>query len=203
MLCTLSCLAFVCLITDCVLALSHCTRKPSSLFIGWAFTRGSEKELETGCLCGWGCDSEPDLVSDMWVGGGVWSWTPKQGHCQPGCSDSLQQKVAWALQREQRCPRPRSPATGPHAQTVLQHHSQLHALASPLVGFKTPAAPTQAGRLIPRHGMMLQLIPVVVGNDGERQRRVYKAQQTPAKQPHRGRGRNILVGADFSVLWGS
>lgn len=113
MLCMLSCLAFVCLITDCVLALSHCIRKPSSLFIGWAFTRGSEKELETGCLCGWGCDSEPDLVSDMWVGGGIWSWTPKQGHCQPGCSDSLQQKVAWALQREQRCLRPRSPATGP------------------------------------------------------------------------------------------
>lgn len=62
-----------------------------------------------------------------------------------------------------------------------------------------PAAPTQAGRLIPRHGMMLWLIPSVAGNDGERQRRVYKAQQTPAEQPHRGGGRNILVGADSSV----
>lgn len=38
----------LCLFNNCVLALSHRIHKPGNLFLGWAVTRASEKELGAG-----------------------------------------------------------------------------------------------------------------------------------------------------------
>lgn len=57
----------------CFLTVSHCVHEPGTLFLGWAFTRCSEKELGAGLLCGWGCDVEPGEITT-----GVWPQALKQ-----------------------------------------------------------------------------------------------------------------------------
>lgn len=176
----------LCSFNCCFLTLSHSVHEPSSLFLGWALTRCSEKELGAGLL----------HVDVMWsLERSLQGLAPgtEASTLKSGCSNSLLQKAARAQQWEAQTPLTPQPSRCPPCPSYPPDHSQPHALTSLLIQLETPSAPTQAGSLCTHCGAMLRPVLAVTGSNGERQRGACRAQQTPAQQPHRGRGRNILA----------
>lgn len=106
-----------------------------------------------------------------------------------GCSSSLPQQAAQALAVA---------STGAFDSTArpLAPMPKLPSSTIPSLMCSLPCSSNSKHHLLPPKlaaCTMLRPVLAVTGSDGERQRGPCRAQQTPAQQPHRDRGRNILA----------
>lgn len=172
----------MCLFNCCFLTLSHCVHEPRRLFLGWAITRCSEKELGDALLCGWGCVMEPGEIT-----AGFWPQALKQVPWNLVVAAPSHRRQHRLCSGRHRHPRLSSPAAVPR----VQHHSQPHVLTSLPIQLKTPSAPTKGGSLCTHCGMMLRPVLVVTGRMVKGKEGLAAHSKPQPTQPHGGR--NILA----------